>query len=352
MTADHGGKLQALLIERSLFSIFHILLNPCTVFYRHESMEQRTLPLEEDLTGSNTPAAHVMETDTRQNLLPPTTAPTSETCAAETLGAELSRRIHKNQKREGRAIWSIPIFYSLMTALLLLGKTWIGEERATAWLSSPLVYIPFILFMLGITGYMVGSIVKPRKRLRPMAQTLADLHDVHAVGALIDTLKLEDRKIHAIAMDALIELLPRLTANDSDLLTAEQRALLDSKLRGMPNRLDGNLRPLSPAVYEQQVAFCIAILQAFGQVGDRTALPTVERLARREAKTVEQLRVQEAARACLPLLKLRIEQQHSNQTLLRASSPADTDVETLLRPAKDSQETPSDQLLRPGSPAG
>jgi hypothetical protein len=236
-----------------------------------------------------------------------------------------------------------------MTALLLLGKTWIGEERATAWFSSPLVYVPFILFWMGITGYMVGSIVKPRKRLRPLAQMLAGLHDVRAIGPLIDTLKLEDRKIHAIALESLTELLPSLTANDSDLLTTEQRALLDSKLRGMPNRLDGNLRSLSPAAHEQQIAFCIAILKAFGQVGDRTALPTVERLAQREAKTAEQQRVQEAARACLPLLKLRIEQQHSNQTLLRASSPADTDVETLLRPAKDSQETPSNQLLRPGA---
>ncbi|MCW3098404.1 MAG: hypothetical protein JWL77_4022 [Chthonomonadaceae bacterium] len=312
-------------------------------------MEQRTLPQEENNARLDTPDFLMLETAQHWDLLPHTIDGTSETCAAERLGAEFSQRIHKNQKREGRAIWSIPVFYSLMTVLLFLGKALLGDERTT-WITSPLFYVPVVLFWLGITGFMIGSIVKPRKRLRPLAQMLAGLHDVRAAGSLIDTLKLEDRKIHAIAIESLIELLPRLTASDIDLLNAEQRTLLCWKLSSPPNRFDGNLRPLSQTAYEQQIAFRIAILQAFAQVGDSRALPIVERLARGETKTEEQKRIQKAARECLPLLKLRIEQQRSIQTLLRASDASHADPETLLRPMKGAQETHPEQLLRPGPP--
>ena len=93
----------------------------------------------------------------------------------------------------------------------------------------------------------------------------------------------------------------------------------------------------------------MAILQAFAQVGDSSALPIVEKLAREEAKTVDQRRIQEAAQECLPALRLRAQKERDPHTLLRATGSAGNDTETLLRAATTVQETPPEQLLRPGS---
>ncbi|MCW3055026.1 MAG: hypothetical protein JWN14_4196 [Chthonomonadales bacterium] len=312
-------------------------------------MEQQTLPLEEHHAPSDISHSFGLETDQSQDPSLHTETPTAQTDGVEIIGAALSERIAKNQKREGRAIWSIPLFYSLMGMVLLIGKTLLGDERAMAWITSPFAYVPGLVFWLGMTLFLTGSILEPRKRLRKMAQTLVDTNDVRAVGALIDTLKLEDRKIRSIAVEGLIKLLPRLQAKDAELLNPEQRALLCSRLSRPPKKIDVNLRPLSPAAYQREVAFRVAILQAFAQVGDSRALAVVERLVQGEAKTEELRQVQAAAQACLPSLILRCEQIRSHKTLLRAADASDTGAETLLRAAQGTRETPPEQLLRPDS---
>ena len=67
--------------------------------------------------------------------------------------------------------------------------------------------------------------------------------------------------------------------------------------------------------------------------GATLRMEIVQRLARGEAKSDGQRRIQVAAVACLPSLLLRVEQQRSHQTLLRDSSAAKTEPETLLRAA-------------------
>jgi len=310
-------------------------------------MEQQTLPLEENHAPSNTSYSPGLEREQSQDAALHTDTPTAQTDGVEIIGADLSERIAKNQKREGRAIWSIPLFYSLMGMTLLIGKTLLGDERAMAWITSPFAYVPGLIFWIGMTLFLTGSIVNPRKRLRPLAQTLADTNDVRAIGPLIDALKLEDRKIHAIAKEGLIKLLPRLHASDADLLGPEQRTLLCRKLSWPIQGIDGNLRPLSPAAYQREVAFRVAILQAFAQVGDSKALAMVEQLAQGEAKTAELRQIQVAAQACLPSLVLRCEQIRRHKTLLRAAYASDTGADTLLRAAQGTRETPPNQLLRP-----
>ncbi len=269
----------------------------------------------------------------------------------ETLGGELSRLIRRHQKRVDRAIWGVPLFYSVLGYDFLLGNRYLGAELGTELLISRLFYASVILFWAVFTGFMIGAILSPRKKLRQKAQTLASLNDVRAVCPLIDTWKMEDGGIHKIANQALIDLLPRLRSEDSDLLNAEQRILLYRALNRAPNRNRSNIRIRSQEAYQRKVAFQIAALQALAQVGDRHALPTVERLARREAQNQDQQRIRDAAQECLPLLKLRIEQQYSNETLLRASRAFDATGDTLLRAAHGVQQTSSEQLLRPGPPA-
>jgi len=310
-------------------------------------MEQRIDPLEENDTHWERSSSLSLETEPSQNSALHTDTSAAQANDVKIMGVELSECIKKNIKREGRAIWNIPIFYSLMTMVLLIGKTLLGDERAMTWITSPLAYVPGLAFWIGMTVFLAGSIVSPRKRLRSMAQTLADRNDIGAVGPLIDTLKLEDRKIHPIAKEGLIRLLPRLQASDADLLNPEQRMLLCRKLSWPVQGIDGNLRKLSPDAYRREVAFRVAVLQAFAQVGDSTALAVVERLAQKEAKTAELRQIQEAAQACLPSLTLRCEQIRSHKTLLRAADAADTGAETLLRAAQGTRETPPHQLLRP-----
>jgi hypothetical protein len=305
-------------------------------------MEQRTVRTEEITpevrnTGLTASSAFRRIDEERED----TALVRDEAETVEVVGAELSRLVDQNLKSAGRAIWSIPLSYVLLTILLLLRL--IG-------LSSPLLYLPVLLLWAGVIVAIGMSVVKPRKKYRPLAQTLVDLNDIRAIGPLIDALKVEDKQCHAIAKEGLIQLLPRLQPSDAELLTAEQRRLLWCKLSWPIQGIKGNLLTLSPDAYRTEVSFRIAILQALAQVGDSNALPLVERLAQGKAKTEELRQIQAAAQACLPSLLLRCEQIRSHTTLLRAADASGADAETLLRPVQETRETHPEQLLRPGSP--
>ena len=216
---------------------------------------------------------------------------------------------------------------------------------------SPLLYMPFLLALVGILSLLFRSDARLRKRCIKILGPLSALSDVRAVGPLVNTLKMDYRGIHRVAVAALIDLLPRLRASEADLLNAEQRGLLCRQLSKPLKALPANASAASQEAYIKAVAFRVAILQAFAQVGDSSALPLVERLAHGEATTRGQRAIQEAARQCLPALMLRAEQERNGQTLLRAANAADAEGETLLRAAKGARETRHDQLLRPGPPA-
>ena len=216
---------------------------------------------------------------------------------------------------------------------------------------SPLLYMPFLLALVGILSLLFRSDARLRKRCIKILGPLSALSDVRAVGPLVNTLKMDYRGIHRVAVAALIDLLPCLQADEADLLNAEQRGLLCRQLSKPLKTLPANANAASQEVYVRAIAFRVAILQAFAQVGDSSALPLVERLAHGEATTRGQRAIQEAARQCLPALMLRAEQERNGQTLLRAANAADAEGETLLRAAKGARETRHDQLLRPGPPA-
>lgn len=168
------------------------------------------------------------------------------------------------------------------------------------------------------------------------AKQLAKESDVHGVGALAEALEWPDTQVRRIAGNALISLLPQLRASDAGLLGPRQRECLHNVLK-MRNAAS-------------ESALMLAILKAWEQVGDASALPVVERLARSSALTNRQRRVRDAALQCLPYLHNRADATRGHQTLLRASSPSEiAPVEVLLRPAQASVESDSGQLLRAGS---
>jgi hypothetical protein len=134
------------------------------------------------------------------------------------------------------------------------------------------------------------------------------------------------------AMKPLTRLLPRLQASDAHLLNQNRRAALLSRLKTTAN-----------------TEFAISILKAYEQIGTEVELSAVEKLADGKGLAKKKREVQQAAQECLSYLRVRVEAQRAQQTLLRASSATGTPADVLLRPASGVMETPPDQLLRPTS---
>jgi hypothetical protein len=106
-----------------------------------------------------------------------------------------------------------------------------------------------------------------------------------------------------------------------------------------------------------QIAFCwegyydldfvVALMEALQTQGDSRSLPYIEHLANDRARSDVQKRVQAAARACLPHLQARAEQEYDSQTLLRPGRTDPASAKGLLRPAAETSGADPTQLLRP-----
>lgn len=202
-------------------------------------------------------------------------------------------------------------------------------------------YFGMTLFLVG--SYAAGAMVlfERWESRDTLLERIARHNDVLGVGPLIEALTWHDRGIQRAARRALIRLLPQMHASDASVLTARQRERLFVAMTG------------------SSVDLTLAALRALEQIGDHHALPVVEALATGRSQTARRdWRVQEAAQACLPFLRLRAEQHRASQTLLRASGisevstdglvrPADPPEDNLLRPAKGVVEVEAQELLRP-----
>ncbi len=178
----------------------------------------------------------------------------------------------------------------------------------------------------------VAAATKTHKKA---ASELTAIDDLRAVGPLAESLDIEEHDINAQVQTALIRLLPRLQSSDAALLDANSRACLNRALGGLNE------------------TFTLAILKAYEQIGDESALPFVDRLARGEAAAGKAMlepspRIIEAALECREFLRLRVERQRASQTLLRGASRLEAAPDTLLRAAQQTTTDP-EQLLRAGA---
>lgn len=185
-----------------------------------------------------------------------------------------------------------------------------------------------LFFNPGAFGGIFVAMTAFSQKQKDATKALAQFDDIRGVVAFTEALDFNDKEVTAIAEQKLIHLLPRLQASDSALLDAAHRAILNKKL------LIGNAN------------LVLAILKAYQQVGDSTALANVETLSRGTKKWDEASDVVQAARTCLPFLQAHIAQIEAQQTLLRASAESSTAPDILLRPAAPTQDTQSETLLR------
>jgi hypothetical protein len=231
----------------------------------------------------------------------------------------------RTQRRQHRMLMSI---YSVGIGVYLLSSQgyWLGLPHLSPVLSLPFVLAySFAIFRARVVG----------ERWKTTAAELAKSNDKRYIGPLIEAMATLDVNIRqGTAREAVISLLPQLKAGDAGLLNAEQRGILHRILGGMPvfNRRDA-------------ISLDVAILKAYEQVGDGSALPLVERLANGERAGCYR-QVREAAQACLPFLQMRAAQERASHELLRAADGNLTSEAVLLRPASGAIETDTQELLR------
>ena len=93
----------------------------------------------------------------------------------------------------------------------------------------------------------------------------------------------------------------------------------------------------------------LAVLAALEQIGDKKALPFVEKLSERPVRTPRDAEIRRAAVQSIPLLLARAARHEVGSTLLRpAGEPAQPD-RTLLRAAVDGGATDTEILVRPAA---
>jgi hypothetical protein len=215
------------------------------------------------------------------------------------------------------ASWVIIVPYFVVSSIILFSE----RNLLAGTLTTVLALLSTQLYRLTLTD-----------RHKALARKLAKVDDVRSIGRLAEALEWPDPEIRRFAIAGLTRLLRRVKATDKVFQTAGQRANLH--------------RMLTLANARYQPEFLKAILAALEQVGDATAVPYVEQLAKAMPVTRGQREVCEAANLCLDFVKNRAELSRSSQTLLRASAPTVMNADTLLRAASATTTHDSEQLLR------
>lgn len=179
----------------------------------------------------------------------------------------------------------------------------------------------------------IGAAASQQQKLA--AVTMTRFNDVRAIGPLAEALEFQDKDVVRMAAQALTNLLPRMQASDTSHLSPAQRHCLNRALRG------------------KNIELILAILKAWEQVGDTSAISEVEKLAAGRGHGGRNPKVVAAAEECLPFLRQSAERQQVGAQLLRAADAGPVSPDTLLRPSMPhTSADPVDQLLRPTDSAG
>ena len=149
---------------------------------------------------------------------------------------------------------------------------------------APELRLAFVIcYVLAIIGARaVGS------RWRNAVAELTNQVEIEEIGALVEGLEIHQQS--DFARDALDALLPRMRSENGNLLSSEQRDVLNRFLgrnAAVPKRED--------------ISLALSILKAYEQVGDARALNAVARLAEGHGYAARDERVRQAAQRCLPI---------------------------------------------------
>ena len=285
----------------------------------------------------------------------------AETCVADehaataegalsTARAEVTRYARRHTRLTSITVITLTLFTVLFTvAMQWLIKVYGDSTVFWARQFPTLIALNMTLFVASAAG-LLWSTFKRARGMGRHVDVLADQPDKRSIGALVDLLKCDDLATHRKAQKVLTAILPEMRASDAHLLSRKNREALNRYLGQSFEELGyRDIRELFMDTKERETKFRLAILQAYQQAGDMEALPIVQRLAISEAKSAAGKRVRAAAVECLPYLKILIEKQSAQGSLLRGSAASSSAVPdaTLLRPASSQHGHSSADLLRP-----
>lgn len=179
---------------------------------------------------------------------------------------------------------------------------------------------------------MIYEYVCPPTYRRYLLEALGRTSDVRAIPHLLAALS-ETRLRWGdidIARAALLRLLPLVEFQHINLFAGDGRIHLHNLVKDYDSRLQ------------------IAALKALEQVGDESSIAVVQEIVWHPELYPRFRKLQEAAESCLEYLKTHASRAENAQMLLRASHYTEHQDE-LLRPARDADDTPVNELLRPES---
>jgi HEAT repeat protein len=166
------------------------------------------------------------------------------------------------------------------------------------------------------------------------ARLLSQIDDVRAVGPLADALESRDLWVvsstRTLAAEALIRLLPHVTANDEALLNSSQRECLYRAL-DHAGLFDADLTS--------------AVIQVMGRIGGESAVRPLQKLIGNRYFVGRHSELQTEAEAALEAIQARVIQTQAPEVLLRAAAQAD-EPGVLLRAVKPGLIDNPEQLLR------
>ncbi len=302
-------------------------------------------------------------------------ATTKNAAEVEQIAARLRREVRRERIRSiayaGTAgLLYLPLFFTVHQMHQL-------ENRGTVTLAQHIAYdyrvcffflLPMLVMLLIplTTIYARWRIRNSAKRLalgfegkhgrgkRKQTGKIEALDDVASIGSQIEMLDIDSIPVRNMAIAKLTQLLPQLKASDNDLLNIVQRKRLNRFVGahrfGIGHR---DIREFwSRQARQRDLAFQMAILKAYEQIGDADCLPAVQSLAHpppHYAKLVPP-EIVDAAQQCLLFLEPMIAQDRASKQLLRPSSATEVRPDILLRasmPKTNIEEAVS--LLRAGA---
>ena len=230
-----------------------------------------------------------------------------------------------------REVFSIQSVFTCVLFLLFLGRN--------------LVTFGTTVTVIGVNAVLAIYINEHHhrrdKRIAPrLLKFVEDTQDVRQLGTILDlydTVRRLDGRwltVYTATHSAVVRLLPWLQSQDADVLNTQQRERLRHDLF--------RRRTLFNNGYWRGVDYCLTVLSALEQIGDKRDLPDVERL-RKEAYITDDIRA--AVEHCAEAIRERIAREEGKDFLLRGYRKPES-VEILLRPSVANVDTPPELLLR------
>jgi len=266
--------------------------------------------------------------------------------------AELSATARRHKRTVDVAVFSM-VALTLVYTCAVQTLIRLNDGNIDFWTKVFPILTVLNLVLVGASAGVVAVMLRNRTRTaRRFASAMSADSSVESVGALVDLFTYDTLDAHETAKRGLTRLLPRLRADQSPLLTPEHRAVLNRKLASPPEQVgDKDIRELFRNTTDRELAFRLAILKAYEQVGDASAIPIVRRLAETGGPaalglTEAQRQVKTAAEECLLYLKVRVEKQTAHNSLLRGASLERASAKSLLRAASGVRTADAAELVR------